>query len=162
MQTIDFVSFRAKQMGIQIEHEFPEDIVKIQADAGRLREVLLNLLLNAIDASPENATVRVRLTRCNEQPEQGRGALQAANSPDHIQIDVEDEGSGLPTGVGDKIFEPFVSTKDSGTGLGLSICKRIVEDHGGRITAANLPSGGAVFSVVLPVGQQEAQTCPHS
>ena len=59
---------------------------------------------------------------------------------------MEDEGDGLPTDVGDKIFEPFVSTKESGTGLGLSICKRIVEDHGGQITAANLPSGwGRVF-----------------
>ena len=62
VQTIDFVSFRAKQMGIQIEHELPEEIIEVQADAGQLREVLLNLLLNAIDASPENGTVRVRLT----------------------------------------------------------------------------------------------------
>jgi signal transduction histidine kinase len=161
IQTIEFVSFRAKQIGIQIEYEVPDNIVKIQADAGQLREVMLNLLLNAIDASPENATVHVRLTHHEGYVEQSGRPLPVEKS-DHVRIDVEDEGDGLAEEIVERIFEPFASTKESGTGLGLSICKRIVEDHGGRITAASLPSGGAVFSVVLPVGQQEAQTCPHS
>lgn len=158
LRTIDFVSYRARQMGIKIECEYPDEIFEIQADSGQLREVLLNLLLNAIDASPEDTTIRVRLRHLTG-PASRPG--QAAPS-DGIQIDVQDEGSGLPEDFGETIFEPFVSTKDSGTGLGLSICKRIVEDHGGRITAANAPDGGAIFSVQLPAGQQEVQTCPDS
>ncbi len=148
IQTIDFVSFRAEQMGIRMEHEFPEMKLRLEADAGQLREVLLNLLINAIDASPEHGTVLVRVSE--EACSPGDEGAQVAGGSGWIRIDVEDEGEGLPSDIGDKIFEPFVSTKESGTGLGLSICKRIVEDHGGQITAANLPGGGALFSVRLP------------
>jgi signal transduction histidine kinase len=63
---------------------------------------------------------------------------------------VEDDGCGLPSELGAQIFEPFVSTKETGVGLGLSICKRIVEDHGGTITAFNRRGGGAVITVSLP------------
>ena len=60
-------------------------------------------------------------------------------------------GCGLPLDLGERIFEPFVSTKATGTGLGLSISKRIVEVHGGKITAANRPEGGAAFRIDLPL-----------
>jgi len=155
-QTIDFVSLRARQMGIKIEYAFPEEIVQLNADAGQLREVLLNLLLNAIDASPENATVCVRLT-FESMPDGPGSHLRDAEESGWMRIDVEDEGDGLPPDVEEKIFEPFISTKESGTGLGLPICKRIVEDHGGQITAANRSGGGAVFSVRLPLTSQELQ-----
>jgi len=68
-----------------------------------------------------------------------------------LTVAVADRGAGLPGEVGDRIFEPFVSTKDAGTGLGLSICKRIVKEHGGEIWAENRDGGGAVFSFRLPV-----------
>lgn len=61
-----------------------------------------------------------------------------------------DTGPGLPADLGDRIFDPFISTKETGTGLGLSICKRVAESHGGTIVAADRPGGGAVFSVRLP------------
>jgi signal transduction histidine kinase len=160
-QTIDFVSYRTEQIGIRIEREFPEHTVEVQADAGQLREVLLNLLINAIDASPENGKVRVRLSY--ETCPNGAGEVSPAQrASSWIQIDVEDQGEGLPSDIGEKIFEPFVSTKESGTGLGLPVCKRIIEDHGGQITAANSAGGGAVFSVRLPLDRQESRECPHS
>jgi len=68
-----------------------------------------------------------------------------------VCIRVVDSGSGLPEHLGNRIFDPFVSTKDTGTGLGLSICRRIVEDHGGQIVADNHSQGGAVLAVYLPV-----------
>ena len=68
-------------------------------------------------------------------------------------IEIADTGSGLSSDLGDRIFEPFVSTKDAGTGLGLAICKRIVEDHGGQIVATNRAEGGAVFTVRLSADQ---------
>jgi signal transduction histidine kinase len=67
-----------------------------------------------------------------------------------VRIRIADSGPGLPAGLEERIFDPFVSTKETGLGLGLSICRRIVDAHGGSITAANSPTGGAVFEVQLP------------
>jgi signal transduction histidine kinase len=66
-------------------------------------------------------------------------------------ITVADSGPGIPQAVRDRVFEPFVSTKESGTGLGLTICRRIVEDHGGRIEATDGRGEGAIFTVTLPM-----------
>ena len=69
---------------------------------------------------------------------------------EELIIGIADSGPGLPAGLENRLFDPFVSTKETGLGLGLSICKRIVETHGGAITAANGPTGGAIFVVRLP------------
>jgi signal transduction histidine kinase len=97
---------------------------------------VLNLLLNALDAIPQGGAIRLEIRQ-----EGGKW----------LTLTVADTGGGLPAGLGEQIFEPFVSTKETGLGLGLSICKRIVEAHDGEIRAANLPEGGAVFTVRLPV-----------
>lgn len=68
-----------------------------------------------------------------------------------VELEVMDTGTGLPNNLGSRIFEAFVSTKETGTGLGLAICKRILEEHGGEIRAENSPNGGAVFTVRLPM-----------
>jgi signal transduction histidine kinase len=68
-----------------------------------------------------------------------------------LTLRVSDSGTGLPAGLGQRIFEPFVSTKETGLGLGLSICKRIVEAHDGEIRASNRPGGGAIFTLRLPL-----------
>src|SRR5207249_4560459 len=69
-------------------------------------------------------------------------------------IVVADNGCGLPSDLGDRIFQPFVSTKETGMGLGLSICRRIVQAHGGQITATNLTGGGSAFTIWLPCGSE--------
>jgi signal transduction histidine kinase len=71
-------------------------------------------------------------------------------------VRVTDNGIGLPADLGDRIFEPFISTKETGTGLGLPICRRIIEAHGGTIDAATGSSGGAEFTIWLPRAQQTA------
>ena len=148
-QTVELVRPRADQTGIFIDCRLPARIVEIDADVGQIRQVLLNLLLNAIDASPEGETIVVRMHfEPSEAPE---GASGGTETPEWVVIEVMDRGPGLPPKLGDEIFEPFVSTKEAGTGLGLSICKRIVEDHGGHVTAENGPEGGAAFTVRLPV-----------
>ena len=73
-----------------------------------------------------------------------------------VVVRVEDTGPGLPPGLENQIFEPFVSTKDAGLGLGLSISRRIVETHGGSIDARSGPAGGGVFTVRLPVAYRPA------
>ena len=88
--------------------------------------------------------------------QEGDVEIIADRSPTLLTVQVRDTGSGLPEGMAETVFEPFVSTKEAGMGLGLSICRRIVEAHGGRISATNRPEGGAAFNVVLPLSERAA------
>ena len=135
-QTVEFVSPRARQLGIEIVCECPEQIWKVEADVGQMRQVFLNLLLNALDASPSGSRITVRMSH---------------PTAEWLVIEIADQGPGLPAEYGERIFEPFVTTKEGGTGLGLPICRRIMLEHGGEITAANLEERGAVFTVRLPL-----------
>jgi two-component system sensor histidine kinase HydH len=179
-QTVDFVVGRARQLGVEIQSELPEPVVEIEADAGQIRQVLLNLLLNALDASSEGKVVSVRMRRESADvpdsqgqrtlpPPLGGSSLAAAGQdamgtpradsagrPEWMTIEVADRGCGLPVEIGERIFQPFVSGKEGGTGLGLPICKRIVEEHGGEIRARNREGGGAVFTIRLPVISEAA------
>lgn len=153
-ESVSLVAGRAEQQRVQIECELPNGPMVVQADAGQLRQLLLNLLLNALDALSTAGTVWLRLAR--DEPRAGTATLGpvavGGQAPEtSLTIEVADTGSGLPADLGERIFDPFVSTKETGTGLGLSISKRIVEAHGGRIAAANRPQGGAVFTVTLPL-----------
>jgi two-component system, NtrC family, sensor histidine kinase HydH len=141
-QVLDLVSARADRQGIRVSCDFPqEQTIPIRADMGQVRQVLLNLMLNALDAVSEGGSVLVGIETA-DAAENG--------SPGWVTVRVRDTGRGLPSELGAKIFEPFVSTKPTGIGLGLSICKRIVESHGGEIAAVNRSTGGAEFTVRLP------------
>ena len=135
---VDFVLVLADQLHVEIDIELPDEAVWVVGDVGQLRQVLLNLLLNALDALTEGGRVHVSLARTS-----------SAQRPE-AWLTVADDGPGLPSQLGDRIFDPFVSTKETGVGLGLSICKRIAEAHGGSISANNAPKGGARFEVRLP------------
>jgi len=107
-------------------------------DHGRIDEVLTNLLLNAVEIGDvRKVSVRV------EAPATGRG---------DVVFKVDDDGPGISPSVREKLFSPFVTTKQEGTGLGLPICRRIVEEHGGTIDVVESTLGGACFEVRLPVG----------
>jgi signal transduction histidine kinase len=134
-QIVQLFEARAERQGVRIERRFPDEPLLMQADVGQFRQVVLNLLLNALDAVPRGGTVWLELCKENGK---------------WLTLSVADMGGGLPAGLGAQIFEPFVSTKETGLGLGLSICKRIVEAHEGEIHAANRPEGGAVFTVRFP------------
>ena len=153
-QTVELVARRAAERGISIDCVLPERAIEIQADAGQLRQVLMNLLLNALDASAQGQTISVRAA-CGPLP--SATAEEVVSGPRWVAIEVGDRGPGLPAGEGERIFEPFVSTKEAGTGLGLPISRRIVEDHGGRLDAADRDGGGAVFTVRLPVDGRPAR-----
>jgi two-component system sensor histidine kinase HydH len=149
-QTVEFFSRRAKQRGVTIDLEVLDQPILVDADAGQIRQVLLNLLLNALDAAPEGTAITVCLSHefVDRQPDYG-GSSSCPSG--WTLISVADRGAGLPDGMAERIFEPFVSLKEGGTGLGLPICKRIVEDHGGTISSQAREGGGAVFTIRLPI-----------
>jgi len=110
-------------------------VESLECDPELLKQVLLNLVINSIQAMPEGGEV-----------------LLAANPKDNrVVIQVTDNGCGIEALDRDRIFDPFFTTKETGTGLGLSVAHKIVEQHGGFLTAANNPAGGMTFTVVLPL-----------
>jgi nitrogen fixation/metabolism regulation signal transduction histidine kinase len=122
---------------------------EVEADRGRLRQVLHNLITNAFEACEgrEDATINVS-TQLVARTAQSSGA----NGASHMaQITVEDTGPGFSTDVLGRMFDPYVTTKPKGTGLGLAIVKKIIEEHGGRIDAENRSGGGARIRVELPL-----------
>jgi signal transduction histidine kinase len=116
----------------------------IQADPDQLKEVLVNLILNACEAMGEGGKIEIEETEGVMEPE-GRVVI----------IKVKDTGPGIPPEIADKIFEPFFTTKEDGSGLGLSIAKRIVEDHGGWIHCKSQEGQGATFIIALPCKESE-------
>ncbi len=101
---------------------------------------MINLLLNALDALPHGGAIQISLKAKRE--------IDPANQA--IEVRVHDSGKGIAPAIRARLFEPFVSSKETGLGLGLSICKRLVEAHGGTIGGDNAREGGAVFSFSLP------------
>jgi signal transduction histidine kinase len=136
--TLRFVAFDARRRGVDIFAVLAPSLPQVQGDKLHLQQVLLNLILNGMDAMAET-------------PETKRH-LSVATKPDAkggIECSIEDSGRGIPAESLDKLFESFFSTKPNGVGLGLSIARSIVEAHRGRIWAENKPGGGAIFHLVL-------------
>jgi C4-dicarboxylate-specific signal transduction histidine kinase len=146
-QTLDLVAARARQQGVRLECELPERPVVVEADHEQLRQLLLNLVLNALDAQMQGGAVRIGVEEVHAETAQ---AAAPDGPPPWIVLTVADQGPGVAAGMSERIFDPYVSTKETGLGLGLAICRRIVEDHGGEIDVKNGPKGGAVFVVRLP------------
>jgi signal transduction histidine kinase len=130
---------RAEQQAVAVAVQVPPVAVVAAVDAGQLRTVLVNLFLNALDAMPHGGRLDVVL----EPPDQGA-----------VRLTVRDTGGGIPAHMAGRLFTPFATTKPTGTGLGLSLSKRILEEHGGSIGAANHPNGGACFTLSLPTETQ--------
>ncbi len=127
----------AKMAKVQIRVEGSNELPTVSVDAEQIKQVLLNLVINAIQAMPSGGEVVLR-------------AVRRAGS---IALDVEDQGVGIPAENLERIFNPFFTTRAGGTGLGLSIAYQIVNQHGGHISAQPNPGGGMTFSVALPIAE---------
>jgi two-component system sensor histidine kinase AtoS len=121
---------------IEVKRVFDPHLPMIPADPGQMRQVFLNLLMNALEAMPEGGVLTVRTS--------------GAESAEEIRIDVADTGKGIDDETGEKIFRPFFTTKHKGTGLGLAVTKGFVEMHGGTIGVEKNPGGGTIFRIRLP------------
>jgi PAS domain S-box-containing protein len=127
----------------RIDLEIELGLPPILGDANQLEQVVLNLAMNALQAVQSGGVILFS-ARARSQVDAGGGERAG------VELSVLDTGPGLPPGAGDRIFEPFYTTKANGTGLGLAVCKTLVEEHGGAIVAADQPQGGAAFTVWLP------------
>ncbi len=133
--------YRASNNQVRFKLELDPEMPRIEADAGRLRQVLHNLLKNALEALnyAEGTEVHVS-TRCVWE-----------HTCRYVELRVEDTGTGIPEELFGQLFDPYITTKPKGSGLGLAIVKKIVEEHGGMLWAENSATGGAAIIIRLPV-----------
>jgi signal transduction histidine kinase len=151
---------------LTVEEHLAPHLPKLSLDVNKLQQVIVNLLMNAIDATPEGGRVTIRTRRKQLAASDAAAgfrrtdALRVGDSV--VLVSVEDTGTGFPPAGLPKVFDPFFTTKPTGkgTGLGLAVSKTIVALHGGTIWAANRPEGGAVVTVVLrsPSSAQEVMS----
>ena len=141
----------SKKRGIALRVEGAESPRILYADAGQIEQVLTNLMVNAVDATPEGGAVVIDIDEEDATPPAGNDAKPGV----YLRLDVRDQGTGIRKEDLERVFEPFFTTKDvgEGTGLGLSVAHGIVHDHGGWIavdTVEGEPNHGSCFSVYLP------------
>jgi signal transduction histidine kinase len=134
-RVLALVAGRAKKQQVALRPLRPDAPAWVEADQDQLQQLLLNLVLNALDAMPGGGAVEVDL----RPPRDG-----------HVEVHVRDTGPGIAAHILPRVFETFVSSKETGVGLGLPVSRRIAEDHGGTLSAYNLPEGGACFVLRLP------------
>jgi signal transduction histidine kinase len=135
-RTMDLISTPARNQQVQIQKEYPEGKVLMFLDPEQIREALVNLEINALEAMPRGGRLRIVLTRKENTD---------------VIIRISDTGVGIPSGQESKIFDPFFTTKEQGTGLGLSIVHSVVKNHGGTISVLNNDGKGTTFILALPL-----------
>jgi PAS domain S-box-containing protein len=138
-EVLALVGDEAKRVSAIIRTQFADDCAPVAGDRVQLQQVVLNLVMNAIEAmsSVGGRARELLITTRNVDP-------------DHVQVTVEDSGTGLDPNAMEKIFEPFYTTKAGGMGMGLSICRSIVQSHGGRLWATAKDGPGTAFHFALP------------
>jgi len=126
---------RARKQQVALRFLKPFEQVTANVDNDQIQQLLLNLVLNALDAMPQGGQIEVDLQGTRDG---------------FAELYIRDDGPGIPLDIIPKVFETFVSSKETGVGLGLPLSRRIAEDHGGTLTAYNLPEAGACFLLRLP------------
>jgi two-component system NtrC family sensor kinase len=140
-QIVDFAAHHTDLDAVHIVTDFDPRLPRVWVDGDQIRQIAMNLMLNAGGAMPEGGSLEVSTTLGEDQ---------------FVHITFQDSGSGIPPEHLEKIFEPFFTTKARGTGLGLAITKTIIERHGGRITVASQVGQGTRVTVSLPLHRESA------
>jgi signal transduction histidine kinase len=155
-RALALVEGRARRQKVDIDLKIPDGPLMVRIDPEQIHQVLVNLLLNALDALPQGGRVEVAIQLDSKMKSDsgvevnGSTNGSAAAAFQRVRVQIRDNGPGIEPRVRRRLFEPFVSSKETGLGLGLSICKRLIEDHGGVIHGDNRPEGGAEFAFTLP------------
>jgi len=127
---------------VDLSNSITQVALPIRGDRIQLQQVILNLIMNAIDAMSDIPSARRKIT------------VQTTRIGDFAEVSISDAGPGIPTDKLKEVFEPFFTTKAQGMGIGLSIARTIVEAHNGQIFAENQTGGGAIFRIQLPLSRQ--------
>jgi signal transduction histidine kinase len=144
--TLRLLKHRLESNGVQVELIREKPLTEIQADPDQLKEVLVNLLVNACEVMVKGGVIRIL------EKEEDEGPLGR-----FVTITVMDNGPGIPESIQENVFQPFFSTKEEGTGLGLSIASRIVEKHGGSLSLRSQEGEGTVFVITLPSPENSSE-----
>jgi len=138
-RSVRFVAHQLELNGVEIHLDLPSNLPAIQCDPGQIEQVLLALIMNAIDAMPRGGNLWV--------------STRMGDESDELAIEVRDDGSGIPPEILPNIFEPFLTTKETGksVGLGLAVSQNIIEGHRGRVDVHSEVGKGTTFTVTLPV-----------
>jgi signal transduction histidine kinase len=136
---------QAKEKNVEVQRELGHDVPKVWIDREQMKQVFMNLILNAIQAMNDGGTIVIS-TR-----------LSAKNDPElireYVQVEIRDTGIGIPPEDLEHIFDPFFTSKDEGSGLGLAVSHQIVQEHGGIVTVESTMGKGTSFFVHIPVGK---------
>jgi len=146
-RSLALVEGPARRQKVTLAANLPAEPVTLMIDPEQIHQVVVNLLLNALDALPRGGTVELEMVR---RPAPRVETPMTATADQVVEVHVRDTGPGIAPRVRERLFEPFVSSKETGLGLGLSICKRLIEAHSGTIRGENAPEGGALFAFTLP------------
>lgn len=138
-EALDLVSGLAHARGVTVESVLPPDPLLVQGDRIQIQQVLLNLIINAADAMEDIDKSRRRIV------------VRAGEDRGSAEVEIVDNGHGIPDGKVSEVFEPFFTTKQKGMGMGLSIARTILEAHDGRISAENRAGRGVIFRIKLPL-----------
>lgn len=139
-ETLFFVAQHPEASAVKQVTELTQDLPCVWADRKQMQQVVLNIVINALQAMPDGGTLLIQTDSHHEQ-----------NGQHYVRIRIVDTGTGLPVEQVDKIFTPFFTTKNQGTGLGLAICKQLVEQNNGYISVVSTQGEGAAFTILLPV-----------
>jgi len=139
VDVLDSLSPQLAAQSIRLDLDIPADLTLV-ADQDMIRRAILNLVLNALDAMPTG----------------GELTAVAVRTAAGLELEIADDGPGVPQAQHTRLFEPFFTTKQGGTGLGLAIVERIAASHGGGVSVCNCPQGGAAFTIRIPDRKLEA------
>jgi signal transduction histidine kinase len=145
LETLKLVRHDAHRRGVNLVQELADDLPEIHADPVQVEQIMLNLLLNAMDAM-------------NDTPEASRRIVvrSSRNGGNSVEASVEDSGHGIPPEELGRVFDSFFTTKEDGMGLGLALARSIAEAHGGSLVPENNASTGATFRLILPVNHSSS------
>jgi signal transduction histidine kinase len=139
-ETLLLVRAEVRQRGIRLHKTWPADLPVIWVDGAQIKQVFLNILLNALQATPSRGVIEIRLYASDES----------------ISTEIRDHGEGMPAAVKSQLFTPFFTTKPKGVGLGLSISQRIIEGHRGAIRIISQQGVGTTVRIALPLAGEKA------
>jgi signal transduction histidine kinase len=149
-ETLDLVAALAQARGVSLDSVLAGTQLPVKADNIQLQQVLINLIVNAIDAMAHLEKLQRKIV------------VRTARDDDRVEVEIADTGPGILPEKFNEVFEPFYTTKPNGMGMGLSVARTIIEVHGGQITAENKTDHGALFRITLPLAPSKTSAAAAS